>query len=136
MRQAGILAAAGLYALEHNIDRLPEDHEKAAVLARALGDLPGVDIDPLTVQTNIIIMSVARSGRKPEEILAALKAKGVLLSAGNYMGFRAVTHLDVTMDEVERRGSSVGIARGTCGQHGRALNPRPGGFLPSSLTCF
>lgn len=100
MRQVGVLAAAGLYALDNNIDRLREDHEKAAVLARALGELPGLEIDPLTVQTNIIIMSVARSGKRPEEIIAALRAKGVLVSMGNYMGLRAVTHLDVSMEEV------------------------------------
>ncbi len=108
MRQAGIIAAAGLYALENNIDRLPEDHEKAALFARELGEIPGIDIDPLTVQTNIIIMSVARSGRKPEEILAALKARGVLLSAGNYLGLRAVTHLDVSMDDVRH---AAGVLR-------------------------
>ena len=85
-------------------DRLREDHEKAAALAKAIGDLPGVDVDPLTVQTNIVILSVARSGRKPDEILAALKANGVLFSAGNFMGLRAVTHLDVTMDEVRKAG--------------------------------
>jgi len=102
MRQAGIIAAAGIYALDHNIDRLREDHEKASVFARAVGGIPGIEIDPLTVQTNIIIMSVARSGRQPDEILAALKGRGVLLSAGNYMGLRAVTHLDVSMDEVVR----------------------------------
>ena len=102
MRQAGIIAAAGLYALDNNIDRLREDHEKASVLAGALGEIPWIDIDPLTVQTNIIIMSVARSGRKPEEILSALKARGILLSAGNYMGLRAVTHLDVSMDDVRK----------------------------------
>ena len=106
MRQAGIIAAAGLYALKNNRERLHEDHEKAAVLARALGDIPGIDIDPLTVQTNIIILSVARSGKKPEEILAALKAKGVLFSAGNYLGLRAVTHLDVSMDDVRRAGEA------------------------------
>jgi threonine aldolase len=104
MRQAGIIAAAGLYALDNNIDRLAEDHEKAAVLARALGEVPGLEIDPLTVQTNIVIMSVARSGKKPEEIITALRAQGVLFSAGNYMGLRAVAHLDVSMDEVRKAG--------------------------------
>ena len=100
MRQAGIIAAAGLYALEHNIDRLREDHEKASAFAAAVGEIPGVEIDPLTVQTNIIIMSVAKTGRKPEEILAALRERGVLLSAGNYLGLRAVTHLDVSLADV------------------------------------
>jgi threonine aldolase len=104
MRQAGVIAAAGLYALEHNLGRLGEDHDKAASLARAIGGVPGVVIDPLTVQTNIVIMSVAGSGRTPEEILASLKARGVLFSAGNYMGLRAVTHLDVSADDVRKAG--------------------------------
>ncbi len=102
MRQAGILAAAGLYALENNVTRLPEDHEKAAYLARELAAVKGFDIDLGSVQTNIIIIGAENTGRKPEEILQALRAKGVLLTLGNYMGLRAVTHLDVSMDEVKR----------------------------------
>ncbi|MEW6511501.1 MAG: low-specificity L-threonine aldolase [Bacteroidota bacterium] len=102
MRQAGILAAAGLYALEHNIERLKEDHEKAAYLALELAKVPGFDIDLATVQTNIIIIGAEKTGRKPEEILAALRTRGVLLTPGNYMGLRAVTHMDVTMEEVKK----------------------------------
>jgi threonine aldolase len=106
MRQAGILAAAGLYALEHNRGRLNEDHEKAAFLARELAQVPGFDVDLASVQTNIIIVSVERSGRKPEDILALLRAGGVLLTLGNYMGVRAVTHCDVTMEQV-RKGAQI-----------------------------
>jgi threonine aldolase len=102
MRQAGILAAAGLYALEHNFTRLSEDHEKATFLARELAQVKAFDIDMGSVQTNIIIIGAEKSGRKPEEILSALRARGVLLTMGNYMGLRAVTHLDVTMDQVKR----------------------------------
>ncbi|HTY58510.1 MAG TPA: low-specificity L-threonine aldolase [Bacteroidota bacterium] len=102
MRQAGILAAAGLYALEHNVTRLTEDHEKAAFLAGELARVKGFDIDLGSVQTNIIIIGAEKTGRKPEEILAALRAKGVLLTLGNYMGIRAVTHLDVSMDDVKK----------------------------------
>jgi threonine aldolase len=102
MRQAGILAAAGLYALEHNVTRLGEDHEKASFLARELSRVKSFDIDLGSVQTNIIIIGAEKSGKKPEEMLAALRAKGVLLTLGNYMGLRAVTHLDVSMDEVKR----------------------------------
>lgn len=102
MRQAGILAAAGLYALEHNVARLTEDHEKASYLARELSRVKSFDIDLGSVQTNIIIIGAEKTGKKPEEILAALRAKGVLLTLGNYMGIRAVTHLDVSMDEVKR----------------------------------
>ena len=100
MRQAGVLAAAGLYALEHNVSRLPEDHEKASYLARELSGVKGFDIDLETVQTNIIIIGAEKSGRTPEDMLAALRAKGVLLTLGNYMGLRAVTHLDVSMEQV------------------------------------
>jgi threonine aldolase len=100
MRQAGILAAAALYALQNNVQRLAEDHDKARGLAVSLATVKGMTIDLETVQTNIIIIGVEQSGRMPEQIQAALKERGVLLSLGNYMGLRAVTHLDVTMDQV------------------------------------
>jgi threonine aldolase len=102
MRQAGILAAAGLYALEHHRDRLKEDHEKARFLAQELATLRGMEIDMVSVQTNIIIISVERSGRMPEQIIADLRKRGVALSLGNYMGLRAVTHLDVSVEQVRR----------------------------------
>ena len=100
MRQAGILAAAGIYALDHNMERLSEDHAKAAYLAKELSQIRGLSIDLETVQTNIIIIGVENSGRTPEEILTLLRTRGVLLTLGNYMGIRAVTHLDVSDDEV------------------------------------
>jgi len=113
MRQAGILAAAGLYALEHNIDRLEEDHQKAAWLASELATIPGCVIDLKSVQTNIIIIDIERSGHTPEEIIARLQQHGVLLSMGNYMGLRAVTHLDVSMDEVKRAASVIRLVMRT-----------------------
>ena len=100
MRQAGILAAAGLYALQQNRERLRDDHEKARYLAEAISGIPGWNIDMEAVQTNIIIIDVAGAGDSPENILRRLKDRGVLLSAGNYLGLRAVTHLDASMDEV------------------------------------
>ncbi len=100
MRQAGVLAAAGIYALEHNIDRLKEDHEKASFLAKELSKVRGFSIDLESVQTNIVIMDVEKTGKQPGEILDRLKARGVLLTPGNYMGLRAVTHLDVSMEDV------------------------------------
>ncbi len=107
MRQAGILAAAGIYALDTNRDRLREDHQKAAFLARELSQAPGLSIDLDSVQTNIIIIGVEKSGNTPEQILAALRARGVLLTLGNYMGIRAVTHLDVSMDEVKEAAAVI-----------------------------
>ncbi len=105
MRQAGVLAAAGLYALDHNVERLKEDHEKASYLARELVKIPGFRIDMESVQTNIVIIDVEQSGRTPEAILAALKERDVLFSMGNYMGLRAVTHLDVSMEQVKQAAS-------------------------------
>jgi threonine aldolase len=107
MRQAGILAAAGIYALDHNRERLKEDHEKASYLAHELARAPGLSIDLESVQTNIIIIGVEESGSTPEQILAALRSKGVLLTMGNYMGIRAVTHLDVSMAEVKQAASII-----------------------------
>jgi threonine aldolase len=107
MRQAGILAAAGLYALEHNIDRLREDHAKAAYLAGELATVPGMEIDLSSVQTNIVIISVEHADKSPEEIQSLLRARGVLLSLGNYLGLRAVTHLDVSMEEVKKAAETV-----------------------------
>jgi threonine aldolase len=107
MRQAGILAAAGLFALEHNVTRLKEDHAKAKYLARELSQLPGFCIDLETVQTNIVIISVERTGKTPEEILAKLRSRGVLLTPGNYMGIRAVTHLDVSMEDVTKAAAII-----------------------------
>jgi len=102
MRQAGVLAAAGIYALDHNIERLQEDHAKAAFLAGELASVPGLEIDPESVQTNIIVFTVEKSGKSPEEILMKLRERGVLLTPGNYLVLRAVTHMDVSMDQVKR----------------------------------
>lgn len=107
MRQAGVLAAAGLYALDHNIDRLKEDHDKARYLAGELSRVKGFEIDLSSVQTNIVIISVAKSGKQPEEVLSILRSKGVLFTLGNYMGVRAVTHLDVSMEQVTRAAAIV-----------------------------
>lgn len=102
MRQAGVLAAAGVYALENNIARLKDDHDKAQYLADELSQVRSFEIDLESVQTNIIIISLERSGKTPETVLGELKARGVLLTLGNYMGIRAVTHMDVTLEEVKR----------------------------------
>ena len=107
MRQAGVLAAAALYGLNHNVSRLEEDHHKAKVLAGMLAEVRGFVIDMETVQTNIVVINVEQTGRTPDQILSMLRSKGVLLTLGNYMGIRAVTHLDVSLDEVKRAGSIV-----------------------------
>jgi len=102
MRQAGIIAAGALYALEHNVPRLKEDHEKAKYLAEEVGKLKTLEVDLASVQTNIVLISVEKTGKTPAEILQILRQNGVLLTQGTYTSVRAVTHLDVTMEEVKK----------------------------------
>ena len=99
MRQAGILAAAGLYALDHNIDRLAEDHANARLIAGRIWDIPGVKLDLATVQTNIIILNFEYSARNAVEVATQAKAQGVLLSVFGPKKLRAVTHLDVSRSQ-------------------------------------
>ncbi|MCI0707733.1 MAG: low-specificity L-threonine aldolase [Ignavibacteriae bacterium] len=101
MRQAGVIAAGALYALEHHIDRLKEDHEKAKVFAETLSSVNGLEIDQEAVQTNIIIINVGKTGRSPAQILEALRKKKVLLVEMSYTAIRAVMHMDVTFSQVK-----------------------------------
>jgi threonine aldolase len=94
MRQAGILAAAGLIALEEGPKRLHEDHANARLLAEALAVMPGVSIDPETVETNIVIFGL-KGKRTPAELVARLKARNIFISALGHNLIRLVTHLDV-----------------------------------------
>ena len=102
MRQAGIIAAAGVYALEHHVARLAEDHEHATMLAQALAELPGVVLNPTDVETNIVIFEVGASGRDAKEIGERLEKEGVRVSVMGRTKLRAVTHLDVSRPDVER----------------------------------
>jgi threonine aldolase len=95
MRQAGVLAAAGLIALEEMPKRLHEDHANARFLAEGLAQIPGVRIDPQEVATNIVIFDVSASPLAAAEISSRLKQRGVLLNAINPRQMRAVTHYDV-----------------------------------------
>lgn len=95
-RQAGYLAAAGLYALDHHIERLADDHAKAAAFAEILSSFPGIGI-PVTPQTNIVVFTVADAD--PVRLTAELQEKGVLVSAAFKGKLRAVFHLDVSMDD-------------------------------------
>jgi len=94
MRQAGVLAAAGLMALEQGPKRLHEDHANARLLAEALANLDEVEIDLDAVETNIVIFKLA-AGRSAADLTARLKARGILMSAVGPSAVRLVTHLDV-----------------------------------------
>jgi threonine aldolase len=100
MRQLGIMAAAGLYALQNNRDRLKEDHEKAQILAKAINENPALEIDMDSVQTNILIFKPLKIS--VEEAIKKCKEKGLLLSVGKIDSLRAITHLDVSFDEIEK----------------------------------
>jgi threonine aldolase len=106
MRQVGILAAAGLHALQHNVERLAEDHDKARLLARGLARLPGIDVEPETVETNIVIFELAEGGPDVETFTAACQARGLLLAGAGGRRIRAVTHLDVSQSQCE---AAIGI---------------------------
>ncbi|HKO30520.1 MAG TPA: GntG family PLP-dependent aldolase [Nitrospiraceae bacterium] len=96
MRQSGIIAAAGIYALEHHIGRLKVDHDHAKQLARRLQQIPTVKINPQDVDTNIVIFDVIGHRLNPPAIVAALKQEGVLINAIGGASFRAVTHLNIS----------------------------------------
>ncbi len=96
MRQAGILAAAGIYALEHHVGRLKQDHDHAKQLARQLQQIPTIKINSQDVDTNIVIFEVVGHRLSPSAIVAALKHEGLLINAIGGNRFRAVTHLDIS----------------------------------------
>ena len=100
MRQVGILAAAGLYALKNNIDRLEEDHQKAKIIATAINELPSLEIDLNTVQTNIVIFR--SKVLSVEESIKRCKKNGLLISEGKVGYLRAITHLDVSFDDTSK----------------------------------
>ena len=99
MRQAGFLAAAGLYALDHNIDRLAEDHANAKLLATAIAETPGLRLTPGTVQTNLVWFEAEKRLGSAREIAARLREKGVLVAALGNQTLRAVTHLNVSRSQ-------------------------------------
>jgi len=99
MRQAGIIAAGGIYALQHNVERLKEDNENARRLAEEIAELPQIELDPETVDSNIVLFGI--KGMTAEEFSEKLLAEGVRLSTmGEYL-MRAVTHLDVDADDID-----------------------------------
>jgi len=95
MRQAGILAAAGIYALSHNVQRLEDDHKNAETLAKGMAQIKGIRIDPQKVQTNILFADIQTD---MNDLCHALKQKGILIDNSNHL--RLVTHLDISKEAV------------------------------------
>jgi threonine aldolase len=101
MRQAGIIAAGGVYALRHHVERLAEDHAHARRLAEGLAALPGIKLDPASVETNLVFFDLTGSLDAPTAI-ERLLAHGVRMGALGPRTIRAVTHLDVSTAGIER----------------------------------
>lgn len=102
LRQSGYLAAAGLYALDHNVERLADDNANAKLFADGIAGLPGIDLDPTTVHSNIVLFHVTDGARLDAPgISDALMKKGIRIGAFDKRTMRAVTHLDVTRPQLE-----------------------------------
>jgi threonine aldolase len=105
MRQAGLVAAAGLHALDHHMARLVDDHDNARRLAEALVSNPKVDLDLATVQTNIVVFHLRAGAPDAATVVQQAAARGVLLFAFGPRTLRAVTHLDVSTADCVRAGT-------------------------------
>ncbi len=102
MRQAGVIAAAGIVALETMVDRLAEDHANAKYLAENLADLPRVVLDPATVKTNMVLFQLAPDGIDAHELAARVAREGILVQARGKYALRAATHYGVERADVDR----------------------------------
>lgn len=100
MRQAGIIAAGAVYALEHNVERLAEDHENARLLARGLAEIDVLDLDPDQVETNMVFFDCQRTGRTGAELAERMASEGVLMHDTAPYRIRLVTHLDVSREQI------------------------------------
>ncbi|HYB19503.1 MAG TPA: GntG family PLP-dependent aldolase [Thermodesulfobacteriota bacterium] len=102
MRQIGFLAAAGIYALDHHIHRLEEDHDKAKKMAQGLARIKNLLIRPEEVETNILFFDVSPAERTAQEVAAALRKKGVLVHPTSRTRIRCVAHLDVSFSDIDQ----------------------------------
>ena len=98
MRQVGILAAGGLWALDHHIERLADDHARAQRFAQAAAEAVHASVDPARVETNIVVLDVSAAGWAPGEFVTAAAERGVRLYAVSGTAVRLVWHLDVDDD--------------------------------------
>lgn len=101
MRQAGILAAAGLVALDTMVDRLAEDHQNARRLAQGLANIDGLTLDADSIQTNIVIFSVDAEVSPAPDFIKAMGAAGVQVSYPGEQSIRMVTHRHISSEDVE-----------------------------------
>jgi threonine aldolase len=124
LHKAGILAAAGIYALDHHVDRLQDDNAHAALLAHRLQELPGIELAQDRVETNIVYFSVERTGLDAASVLSFLAPHGIRLKPISTFKLRAVTHLDIREEHVFRVIDMVRTALATARQLPMRTSPR------------
>lgn len=107
MRQSGSIAAAGVYALENNVDRMAEDHENAQLFADSISNLPGIRVEPDKIETNMVFFDVSQTGLTAGELHERLLERGVRIGENDRYRMRVVTHLDVSRDQVTRAADAV-----------------------------
>lgn len=107
MRQAGIIAAAGLYALDHHVERLAEDHDNARRFAARIEQLPGVVLESSPVETNLVFFDVSATGHAAGEIGARMLQHGIRLHVQGDARIRAVTHLDISVSDIDRAADAL-----------------------------
>ncbi len=107
MRQAGVAAAAALYALDHHIERLAEDHRNARVIAQAIADTPGLRLDPPDVETNILFVDVDPDLGTARQVAETLKERHILVQTPGLQVIRMCTHLDVSAAQAERVAEAI-----------------------------
>lgn len=100
MRQSGVIAAAGVYALEHHVERLAEDHENARFFAEAVANLPGIRVETDGIDSNMVFFDVSETGMTAAEVHSRLLEHGVRIGENDRTRMRVVTHMDVTRDQV------------------------------------
>jgi threonine aldolase len=113
MRQAGIIAAAGIVALTTMVERLAEDHQNARALAQGLALVAGLNVRPVAQRTNMVVFEVDGEAPVARKFAAAMKERGVLISPREATSFRAVTHYGITRAEIDR---VVAAAAGAAGE--------------------
>ncbi len=108
MRQVGILAAACIWAIDHQLPRMADDHRRATTLATSIADIPGIALVPDPPPTNIVVMDIAKTGLTPDQALGQLAKRGALLTPFGPTRIRAVTHRDVDDTDIE---TAIGAIR-------------------------
>jgi threonine aldolase len=107
MRQAGVAAAAALYAIDNQIERLSEDHRTAQVIAQAFAHVPGLRLTPSEIETNLVFVTVDPGWGTARDVAASLKQRGVLVQSAGPQLVRACTHLDVSAEQAERAADTI-----------------------------